>query len=363
MDNLDNIARSEYARKVLEDSGCTLADIMTEDQLATLHTKSILSGEELFILPEQESEPIIDGILWKSDVMVLLAKEKVGKSIAAMQMACAITSGTPFLDQYDTCEPANVLYIQAEGARQDFIGRLRRMTDPQSGVKWHANRFFHMFPPSLALNNTQEFIKLAEDITHRGIKPKVIFFDPLYMTMSGSLKDDDVARAFCGNIRDLQNRFDCAVVIVHHENRGVSDSFGNKVDRGDDAIFVSFVRKAFPSHIFRMTKCKKDESRMMSCTTQRSSTVVEKIHLKLLGSEQSIPLKFIPYDTKVAASDITVLSYLKTTGSKGASAKGVEVATGLSVSNVRSSFRSLLDAESVYKINPKGCPVLYGVVK
>jgi RecA-family ATPase len=86
------------------------------------------SWEELKNRPPEIERVLVDGLLWEKDHVIILAKEKVGKSLFAMQLACALSCGEPFLNEYNVFCPVDVCYIQTEGKESEFVERMRSMT-------------------------------------------------------------------------------------------------------------------------------------------------------------------------------------------------------------------------------------------
>ena len=64
--------------------------------------RKIWNGEhELFELNDDPDNYLIEGLLWEHEHIMILAKEKVGKSILSLQMACALSCGESFLGEYE----------------------------------------------------------------------------------------------------------------------------------------------------------------------------------------------------------------------------------------------------------------------
>ena len=331
------------------------SSIIEKAYIETLCKKTILSGKELMLLPEMENNYLIENLLWQGDVAILLAKEKVGKSILGVQMACALTCGESLLGEYDVMGSKKVLYIQAESNRYDFIDRLKRMTSVK-GFRWNPDNFYHMFPPALALDTEEGYDDVLSNIIERELAPDVIFIDPLYMSMQGDLIDNRASRRFCRNVRILQDKFKATIVIVHHENRGVKDKEGKSVEQGDNSVFGSFVWKAFASHVIRMKKLE-DGSRTLSCETQRGGNIVKNMKLELVEPD---PLMFNVQGTGHCTKSIEqVFKYIEQCGSEGTISTEVMNDTGLSESVVRKGFRYWMDAGKIYKSNPGKCPIRY----
>ena len=330
------------------------------DETMALLKKKILRGDELLLLPDMPNNFIIDKFIWQDDVVVMLAKEKVGKTILALQMACAMTCGEHFLGEYEVPEEKKVLYIQAEGSKYETIDRIKRMTQR---IKWKPENFYHMYTPSIKLANDKVYAQLINDIIDAGFKPDVIFLDPLYMSVGGSLCSDDLATDFCERVGMLKAQYDGTFVIVHHKRRPSKDKNGNYMEESDDnEIMGSFVWKAFPSHILNLVK-KSNGLRALSCETQRNGAVVKGMELMLHGDpEARDPLYFeihgsadhMPYVDKVKHC-ITGF------GVNGTDRKGIMGLTSLTISAVNKSINYLMGdgVNAIERVNPGGRPVFY----
>jgi len=319
----------------------------------------ILDGLELMNIKDEPDNYLIDGFLWEHQNVVILAREKVGKSLLALQMACALSSGEALFGEYEIPEPMKVLYIQTESTRHETIERLRAMTH-QSGVSWDPENFHLMHTPSLSLDKDQGIVWLVNKIEERKIRPRVIIIDPLYMSMAGSLSDDLAARAASRNIRLLNEHFGCANIITHHEHRPVRNREGHYMSEGDNSVMGSFVWKAFPNHIIHL-RLEKDKKRALSCTTQRSSRVIENMKLKL---EHPLPLKYVIDGAIDHPSYVDMVEkWIINHGPK--CAKEISEETGLSISAVKKGLMNLSrsDVNKLRKLNPGSRPTKYAIVE
>lgn len=323
-----------------------------------LRQKAILSGKELMSLDESPDNYLIEGMLWEHNNIIILAKQKAGKSIFSLQMACALSCGESFLGEYEIPEAMDVLYIQTESTRYETIQRLRAMTG-KDGVGWDANRFFLMTTYALYLDMETGYRQLKHEIDKTGIKPRVIFIDPLYMSMLGGLSDETASRATVRNMRRLGFDYDCTIVVIHHEHRAKRNSSGDTINEGDQAMMGSFVWSAFPNHILHL-KMLQNKLRVLSCETQRSSRVVDSIKLEL---NQPFPLHYSVHGAVDRPGYVdTVYNWMLRGGQKHC--QQISEETKIHESSVKKAlgYLSKVSVNKIKKVNAGRRPTYYEVV-
>jgi RecA-family ATPase len=302
----DNDPMLQYVLKNFDISSAESYKKSSDEIYQKLRDKPILTGTELMVLPSQPDNYIIQGLVWKGDVVIVLASEKAGKTILGLQMACSLTAGGHFLGEYEVPDACKVLYIQAEGSREETTLRLKAMNQ-EGALEWNPANFYHMFPSSISLDTQEGYDHVVDCIYKTEFHPDVIFIDPLYMAMQGDLIDNKASRLFCRNIRKLKELFNATIIINHHKRRPQKDKNGKYMDSGDDEIMGSFVWKAFPSHILTLHK-KSNNLRTLNCTTQRSGNVISNLVLELVEPD---PLYFkINYEKNKKSVVTEVYTYL-----------------------------------------------------
>lgn len=318
-----------------------------------------LNWDEMMLLPQEENNYLIDKFLWEGQVAMILAKEKVGKSILSKQMICSLTSGHALFDEYDVARKCNVCYIQLEGDRGETKSRFKSM---MGGVEVGKENFYWRFYDKLFLDKDEDTARLIMEIGLLGVKIDVIFIDPVYMACSGSLSQDEPVRRMIGNIRKIQETFNCSVMLVHHEHRPTKNQDGKYIEEGDNAIMGSFAFKAFVSHVIRVTKPQKDSPvRMLTCDTQRNGGVETNVKITLIDN----PLMY-----KKQAPDMprgmaeTIYRFIKS-HKNGASVKDFHETNQTPLSTVNKAFVALNKSGYIMKNGKrKGRgEVLYVVVK
>ena len=355
-DFFDNDPMLKYVLQNFDISSKEMFEKSKELVYDKLKDKPILTGVELMSMPDQPDNYLIEKLLWKHDIVIMLASEKAGKSILGMQMACALTKGGYFLGDFEVPEPLKVLYVQSEGSREETQSRLRMMTKSDHS-SWNPENFYHMYPPAIALDTDDGYNSFLDAIYKTDFRPDVIFIDPLYMAMRGDLIDNKAARLFCLNIRKIKDLFDCTIVINHHKRRPQREKNGSYIDRGDDEVMGSFVWKAFASHIFTLRN-EKDNIRTLCCTTQRSGNVVKNITLKLIEPD---PLHFVVIDDCITYHD-KVLACLKLSNT-GMCADQIAKELKVLPAGVRKTLSELNREKMIFKTNPGKRPTVYMVKK
>lgn len=232
------------------------------------------------------NEPVVDGLIWERDTTILLAKEKVGKSILGQYLALHLIAGEDFLGEMEIKNKCNVIYCQAEGklaqTKQNFERMLKIITNAET------DRLLLLYYPSIAMNVEHEYQQVRKQIMAWNppeAKNTVFIGDSLYMMMRGDMKDDEASKGFIENMRKLGEEFQLTYLIMHHAHRDVRDQkSGNIIDEGDNAIFGSFVWKAFPDHILLLRRIREKHLKL-TCDTQRTGGVLPELDMMLVEPE------------------------------------------------------------------------------
>ena len=247
----------------------------------------VYEGKALLEVDEERTRPIVQDFLFEHDYVLLVAKEKMGKSLLGLQLACNLSSGTPFLDALEIHQPNKVWYIAAEGKDNDIKDRLIRMSKK---IPINVDNFKLICIAGFRLN-TREGIEGMNQLidVNKDRLPRVIIIDPLYMAIKGSIKDDFVVNDFTYTVRRFAEVCDAAVIVIHHSRRPIRLANGTIINDGDDEIFGSAFLKASVDHIFYMGRVSNTDRIFLKCDTQRSGAIIETMELKLHEPE---PLYF-----------------------------------------------------------------------
>ena len=175
---------------------------------------------------------------------IIAGLPKSYKSLISLDLAVSVASESRFLGLFDV-NPKGVgpaLIIQQENSMALLRDRLWKIT---TGRGLHAGEVSTTetevvvaFPPSIPLFFYNDFgfnMALEEDrnaieelIQTEGIK--LVVFDPLYLMIGGA--DENNAREMrpiLSWLLQIRNRYNCAVVVVHHWGKGNIDKRGRGV--------------------------------------------------------------------------------------------------------------------------------------
>ena len=295
-------------------------------------------------------ETIIENFLWKEDAAMLLGSEKAGKSIMAQQMLCAIVTGEPYLGKFDVKKSGPVVYIQAEGKRDEFVDRLNNISASFNGPMNDAN-FLHIFKKYCPLNveifRTGIMEKIDAQVKLWGCNPVAICIDSVYKAIDGDLNENRDIIGFTNAIDEFISRYSSAILLIHHDAKEWRDEKLQTVERGDKGAYGSVFLRAYVDHILYL-KMQKTKARTLTCDTQRSGkTHGEVIDLLMIEPH---PLCFqIKGDYKASAEIIlhqlrihTKLSY-----------KQLMANTGLAQITLQQGMATLIKDKKVNYIDEK----------
>ena len=272
----------------------------------------IYDGKELF---EKEFPPrgfIIENIIKEKDTMMVVGTPKAGKSLFTLQLVMSVTSGEPFLGQYEVKKPLNVLYVASEGEIEDWQNRMRRM---HKYLDFDISKFKFNYTSPLSLHKSSgDFVKGIIG-AYQGEKPGLLILDPVYMMMiGGSLSDDGVVREFNAKVRVLKDVLGCSVILVHHTRKPQRNKAGEMViEDGTSNFFGSQMFYAFVDHMLYFDHNKKDDTREFACTGQRSGDIVRQQKVRLIEPD---PLYFELAEDLPFNKEAMIFEYLKSRGQR-----------------------------------------------
>lgn len=205
---------------------------------------------------------LIEG-LWAAQAVGIVGGEpKCCKSFLALDMVVSVASGAPCLRRFAVANTGRVLLYAAEDAlhivraRLDGIARAAGVALPDLDI--------HVITaPSLRLDVADHQCRLADTVA--ALQPRLLVLDPLVRLHRIDENASAEVAPLLAYLRDLQRRFQLAVLLVHHARKGAGRMRAGQALRGsselhawgdsnlylrrvDEQLFLSVEHRAAPSH-------------------------------------------------------------------------------------------------------------------
>lgn len=189
-----------------------------QDHAGHLQPAKRLAVAAVADLVEQVAEErwLIEDLWGLSAIGVLGGPPKCFKTWMALDMAVAVATGTDALGRFHVATRGDVLVYLAEDslpqvrARVDALCRGRGIG--LSGLPLHV-----ITEPSLRLDVEQDLRRLA--VTIDALRPRLLVLDPLVRMHRLDENSATEISGLLSGIRDLQRRFDVAIILVHHASK------------------------------------------------------------------------------------------------------------------------------------------------
>lgn len=168
---------------------------------------TVYTLKELKALSLPEPDPIVQDLMFKKNISLVAAKPKVGKSTLLRYLAKSIVDGEQFLGR--NVNPSNVLYLALEeplyNVKRDFI------------AMEVANDSSLIISDTL---NGDDKVRNIESLLKK-FRPGIVFVDTMiHATGIKDTNDYSETTRTIARFRDLANRYDTHICLVHHSKKG-----------------------------------------------------------------------------------------------------------------------------------------------
>jgi hypothetical protein len=177
----------------------------------------------------QEQRWLIEG-LWGAEAVGIVGGEpKCCKSFLALDMAVAVASGRPCLRRFPVSQPGRALLFAAEDAlhvvrqRLDGICTAAGLDLPEVDVQV-------ITAPTVRLDLEQDRRSLLETVDE--LRPRVLILDPFVRLHRVDENVSGEVAPLLAFLRELQRRFQVAVVLIHHARKGAGKERAGQALRG-----------------------------------------------------------------------------------------------------------------------------------
>lgn len=249
----------------------------------------IIPASELANLPK--ATWLIDGVIPEHGLSVLYGAPGAFKSFTALEWALEVTGDK------------SVIYTIYEGLN----GYWQRIKAWESHHKRDHGQLF-MCIGNLAVMDTSDLSLFIDDA--RKFKPALVIVDTLARAMTGndenSSRDMGLFIAACGRI---QQELDCAVLIIHHSNKGGIQERGSIALRGAADVMI----KQYMLDDLIVRECAKMKDSEPFETTYHAALSIE---IEIDGEKSEVPVliessRVIDDDSNLTANQVKVLEVLQ----------------------------------------------------
>lgn len=196
---------------------------------------SALPVKPAYQLPVQAEDQgwLIEQLWADQGVGILGGEPKSCKSILALQIAVAVASGRPCLERFETKATGRVLLYAAEDAPQ--LVRQRLTSIARASARGLEELDIQVIvAPSLKLDTERDQQRLAQTVEQ--LEPSLLVLDPLVRLHSRDENSSHEIAPLLGSLRDLQRRFQLAILLVHHARKGAHKMRPGQALRGSSEL-------------------------------------------------------------------------------------------------------------------------------
>ena len=159
---------------------------------------------------------LVHGLWGRQAVGIVGGEPKCGKSFLALDLAVAVSAGVPCLRRFAADEPGPVLLFAAEDAGHIVRARLEGIAKA-AGTGFETLDIAVIDVPTLRLDHRNDRQRLLDTVVRIG--PRLMILDPLVRLHGVDENAAGEVAPILGFLRDLQRRFETAVLLVHHARK------------------------------------------------------------------------------------------------------------------------------------------------
>ena len=189
--------------------------IIAEQNMAELPAQPIVSGADYLKLPRSPETFLIDQLLPVSGSMLIFGDAKVGKSYAALQLACCLTSGVEWLG-LEIPSACRVVYIQLDTPRSLWADRVQALSTaghPVEGIHYADRETLNTFPFDILQDNHAILLKQAL----AAVNPGAVIIDTIREAHSGDENDSTAMQAVIARLEAAVKP--AAMILIAHARK------------------------------------------------------------------------------------------------------------------------------------------------
>lgn len=328
-----------------------------------LGIKKIYHGEALNKAIEEVKEErvaLIEGFLYERNILGIVGADGEGKSHLALQLALEGSCGKNVWNGLIVPKPFKTIWLAGERPLDEPFERMKAVKDK---IPYDVNNLviddtIKSLDLTIPEHRATMFIRLMQiaSVWPNG-KPDLVIIDPLYSIVCSDLISARDVWHINSFLKRIQTMFDCAIIFVHHTNRGTKDENGTR--RGADMYGSRFL-SANLTGLYQFVKGK-DTGELVRIKTSYSN-LVQKIPLIWDSISQTASLSKDATDYNKADR---LRAFLRKQFDSRRDFTLSDIADRMMVhdSYIRKCLKEFFDNGSVINLSQQGQKAIYRVVK
>jgi hypothetical protein len=174
--------------------------------------------------------------LWADQAVGIVGgAPKSCKSFCALDLAVSVASGAPCLGRFRPLQQGRALLFAGEDPPELVRERLAGIAHA-AGRQLDQLELFVITAAKLRLDVEEDRARLSNTV--EAIKPKLLVLDPFVRLHSGDENVVAEVAPLLDFLRNLQRRFGCSVLLVHHARKNTAGLHGGQALRGSSELFA-----------------------------------------------------------------------------------------------------------------------------
>lgn len=176
---------------------------------------------------------LIEGLWGYRAVGICGGEPKSFKSYLALHVAVSVASGLPCLGRFPVAQPGRVVVFAGEDGLDEVQYRLEGIARA-AGTDLSTLDLFVITAPIVRIDRPNHRKELEETIA--ALRPRLLVLDPLVRMHRVDENVSAEVAPLLAFLRDLERRYETAVLLVHHSRKGAGRARGGQALRGSSEL-------------------------------------------------------------------------------------------------------------------------------
>lgn len=301
----------------------------------------ILSFSEFINKDYPVNEAIIDGLIHRTELIILSAKAKSYKSFLTTEMALCVSGGTPFLGSFETFKRPTLL-VQTEVSEAALKERIETLLEDRV-----IENLFIAEAVRLRIDKSEGLQSIREAILENKIE--LLILDPFYTLHGGDENSASEVSRILTELKKLILELNIGCILVHHQGKKFEHSEGKQAGqkhRGSSSF------ADVPDGSISLSKI--DEQTIALSSEFRNRESLQPFNIKFIDQKFSVGDSDIKKPDRITTAIIEILEDNKGRATRGKFNDQLKQVKGITTSmrTVDGRLKRLISDGTIIKVNP-----------